>query len=81
MLVASRMTEEMIKNGLLPQMLAPDAVKKVVKPIQNARKPMIKLAAMSRLTWYFMAMTGKAGVTIGPRLCRGINTIPGDGDK
>lgn len=67
-LVASKMTDEIMKNGRLPQMFAPEAVKKVVNPIQNARKPMMRLAAISRLTLYFMAMMGKAGVTIGPKL-------------
>jgi hypothetical protein len=33
-LVASRMTAEMTKNGRLPQMFAPAAVKKVVNPIR-----------------------------------------------
>lgn len=59
---------EMKKNGRFPQMFAPDAVKKVVNPIQNTPNPMIRLATMSKLTLYFAAMTPKAGVTIGPRL-------------
>jgi hypothetical protein len=51
-------------------MLAPAAVKKVVKPIQKARKPMIRLDAMSMLTLYFKAISGRPGVTIGPRLAK-----------
>lgn len=58
----------MKKNGRLPQIFAPEAVKNVVNPIQNTPKPMIKLAAMSKLTWYFCAITVRPGVTIGPRL-------------
>lgn len=66
--VARRMTVEMMKKGRLPQMFAPAAVKNVVKPIQKARKPMIRLETISMLTLYFMAMSGSAGVTMGPRL-------------
>jgi hypothetical protein len=66
--VASRNTVEMTKNGRFPQMLAPAAVKNVVNPIQNARKPISKLLTMSRLTLYFSATTFRPGVTIGPRL-------------
>lgn len=66
--VARRITAEMTKNGRLPQMLAPAAVKKVVKPIQKARKPMMRLETMSMLTLYFFASNGRPGVTIGPRL-------------
>jgi hypothetical protein len=61
---------EMKKNGRFPQMFAPDAVKNVVNPVQNTRKPMIKLEAISKLTLYFSAISGKAGVTIGPRLIK-----------
>jgi hypothetical protein len=67
-LVARRTTALMTKNGRLPQMFAPAAVKKVVKPIQNARKPIIRLDTMSMLTLYFIAMSGRPGVTIGPSL-------------
>jgi hypothetical protein len=66
--VTRRTTEEITKNGLLPQTFAPDAVKKVVNPIQNAKKPTMRLDTMSMLTLYFMATSGKAGVTMGPRL-------------
>jgi len=68
MLVANKITAEMMKNGRLPHTFAPEAVKKVVKPIQNTPKPIMRLAAMSKLTWYFAAITPNAGVTIGPRL-------------
>ena len=57
MLVINRMTAEITKKGRFPQILAPEAVKNVVNPIQKARKPMIKLETISRLTLYFMAMT------------------------
>ena len=57
----------MTKKGRLPHTFAPAAVKNVVKPIQKARKPMIRLAARSMLTLYFWAMRGSPGVTIGPR--------------
>jgi uncharacterized RDD family membrane protein YckC len=67
-LVASRTTAEIMKNGRLPQMFAPAAVKNVVKPIQKARKPIMRLDAISMLTLYFIAMSGRPGVTIGPRL-------------
>lgn len=66
--VARSITVEMMKKGRLPQMFAPAAVKNVVKPIQKARKPMTRLETISMLTLYFMAMSGSAGVTIGPRL-------------
>jgi hypothetical protein len=65
--VARRITVDMMKNGRLPQILAPAAVKNVVNPIQKARNPMTRLATMSMLTLYFIAMRGSAGVTIGPR--------------
>ena len=67
-LVARRTTVEMTKNGRLPQMFAPAAVKNVVKPIQKARNPMMRLETISMLTLYFFARIGRAGVTIGPRL-------------
>ena len=67
-LVASRTIVDMTKNGRLPQILAPAAVKKVVNPIQNARKPMTRLATKSMLTLYFIAIRGRPGVTIGPSL-------------
>lgn len=51
------MPVDMTKNGRFPQMFAPDAVKNVVKPIQNARNPMSRLDTMSRLTSYFIATT------------------------
>lgn len=62
------MIVETTKKGRLPQMLAPAAVKKVVNPIQKARKPMIRLATWSMLTLYFIATSGRPGVTIGPSL-------------
>jgi hypothetical protein len=68
--VARRITVDMMKNGRLPQMLAPAAVKNVVNPIQKARNPMMRLDTMSILTLYFMAMSGRAGVTMGPRLAK-----------
>lgn len=55
--VANRMTADITKNGRFPHMLAPDAVKKVVKPIQKARKPIIRLDTISILTLYFNATT------------------------
>lgn len=64
----NNMKLEMTKNGRFPQILAPDAVKKVVNPIQKARKPIIKLETMSRLTLYFFAMIWIPGVTMGPML-------------
>jgi hypothetical protein len=67
-LVARRITVEMTKNGRLPQIFAPAAVKNVVKPIQKARNPIIRLDTMSMLTLYFFAISGRPGVTIGPRL-------------
>jgi hypothetical protein len=68
----SKMTVEITKNGRFPHIFAPDAVKKVVNPIQNARKPIRRLDTMSKLTLYFSATTCKPGVTIGPRLCMSI---------
>ena len=68
MLVHRRIPVEMTKKGRFPQMFAPDAVKNVVKPIQNAKKPMSRLDTMSRLTLYFMATTAIPGVTMGPML-------------
>lgn len=67
-LVMSKSTVEMIKNGRLPQIFAPEAVKNVVNPIQNARNPMRRLDTMSKLTLYFCATTCRPGVTMGPRL-------------
>ena len=51
-------------------MFAPAAVKNVVKPIQKARKPMMRLATKSILTSYFIATRGRPGVTMGPRLTK-----------
>ena len=39
----------MMKKGRLPQTLAPEAVKKVTIPVQNAIRPTMKLETMSRL--------------------------------
>lgn len=66
--VARRTTVEITNRGRFPQILAPAAVKKVVKPIQKARKPMMRLDTMSMLTLYFFAISGRPGVTMGPRL-------------
>ena len=54
-LVANSMPVDITKKGRFPQMLAPEAVKNVMNPVQKARKPMRKLDAVSRLTWYFFA--------------------------
>jgi hypothetical protein len=69
-LEARRITAEMTKNGRLPHTFAPAAVKKVVKPVQKAKKPMTRLDTMSILTPYFCATRGRPGVTIGPRLMK-----------
>ena len=66
-MVINRTTVETTKKGRFPQILAPAAVKKVVKPIQKARKPIRRLDTMSRLTLYFAATTWRPGVTIGPK--------------
>lgn len=60
------MKEEIIRKGRLPHMLAPDAVKNVVAPTQNAKKPMIRLDARSIETPYVATMTWRPGVTMGP---------------
>ena len=68
--VASKTAVEMTKNGRLPQILAPAAVKNVVKPTQKPRNPIMRLETRSMLTSYFFAMIVSPGVTMGPSLDR-----------
>jgi hypothetical protein len=56
MQVPIRTTVVIRKNGRFPQTLAPAAVKNVVDPIQNAKKPIIRLETISRLTLYCFAI-------------------------
>lgn len=65
-LLPSSIAVEMTKKGRLPHTLAPDAVKKVVKPVQNCRRPIIKVETMSRLTLYCCERMTTPGVIMGP---------------
>ena len=65
--VASRTAIEMTKKGRLPHTVAPDAVRKVIRPVQNASRPIMLLEAVSKLTWYLSARMLRPGVSMETR--------------
>lgn len=67
---------DITKNGLFPQMFAPEAVKKVTAPVNRRIDPTMKVDTMSGLALYCLLIITKPGEIIGPslftldRLCR-----------
>ncbi len=73
---ANNIMVEMTKNGLLPQILAPDAVKNVTTPVKSKMDPTINVAVVSGSTLNCWLMSTRPGEIIGPRLSALVLTIP-----